>query len=272
MTDMNTSDFVKIYDEFMLKRQRERLLVRPNFIGVGAGRCGTSALFKLLSEQEDIHLSPAKEINFFGYRSVESDKHGLSFREYLTFFMGGAGKKIVGEISPIYLFQDSALEQIKKHIANPKILITLRSPIARALSHYKHHLKFHKISDVNIYFDEGLTAFRSGSMGNWFSPARSLRQSLYANDVSRAVGLFGKDNIHFIFFDDLAANPGGVISDLSSFLGVPITGELTRTNFSSRENLKLDHRLQEGLSDLFREDIDKLAALLHRDLSAWLTE
>jgi hypothetical protein len=59
------------------------------------------------------------------------------FGEYISLFKGGKDKKIRGEASVTYLYSKSATREIYELIPDAKIIISLRNPIERALSHFK---------------------------------------------------------------------------------------------------------------------------------------
>src|SRR5690606_28354658 len=49
--------------------------------------------------------------------------------------------------------------------------------------------------------------------------------------VAHAMEVFGRDQVHVVFFDDLRSDPAGVYQDLLEFLGLPHDG---RVNFESQ--------------------------------------
>ena len=57
-------------------------------------------------------------------------------QEYLQLFAGAAGERIVGEASPSYLADPEAPRLIQEASPDCRILISLRDPVDRAYSHY----------------------------------------------------------------------------------------------------------------------------------------
>src|SRR6056297_3678088 len=104
---------------------------KPNFFVVGAARSGTTTLYYTLKKHPDVFIQPLKEINYF----LSSNRR--TWQEYLNLFEGVKNEKIIGEISPKYLYYKEVPKLIKRKINNPKILIQLRDPLERAISHYK---------------------------------------------------------------------------------------------------------------------------------------
>ena len=129
---------------------------RPNFFMVGAPKTGTSSFFNYLSEHPDIFLPAVKELHYFSYPEVSDTYYDIPFvtseSEYLRLFDGRRNEKMAGDLSPSYLFQSRAAERILRFQPDARIIISLRNPIKRAISHY--------LMDVRLgYQDRPLAEF-----------------------------------------------------------------------------------------------------------------
>jgi hypothetical protein len=109
----------------------------PNFLLVGAAKCGTSSLYHYLQQHPDIFMSPAKEPRFFSNRAANpgsgpgdvgiSQKCVGSFDEYLKLFQKSKGKKAVGEASVDTMFHfKRTILAIQHYLHDPRIVIILR--------------------------------------------------------------------------------------------------------------------------------------------------
>ena len=107
---------------------------KPNFFCIGAQKCGTTSLFNLLVEHEDIFLPSVKEDHFFDVD--ERFNKGLDW--YLDqYFKDANNEKIVGSITPDYLFFNKCPKRIFNLLGKDiKLIIILRNPVDRAYSHY----------------------------------------------------------------------------------------------------------------------------------------
>ena len=108
----------------------------PDFIIIGAPKCGTSSLYVYLQQHPRVLLSHKKEINFF-------NKHfdrGIDW--YLAHFpaITDAENFITGEASTQYIFTQEAERKIVDAFPDTKIIIMLRDPVERTISDYYHHL------------------------------------------------------------------------------------------------------------------------------------
>ena len=84
-------------------------VVRPNFLGVGAGKAGTSWLHVCFEEHPDILVpQKVKEVDFF------SREYARGVDWYTAHFSHYAGEPAIGEISPTYMVFPGMPELIKK--------------------------------------------------------------------------------------------------------------------------------------------------------------
>ena len=200
-------------------------LKKPDFFIVGAPKCGTTALESYLSRHPDIFMGQ-KEMHVFG-----SDLHfGRQFyrrnlEAYLAEFDARKAKTIAGEASVWYLFSRSAAAEIKAFNPRARIIIMLREPVSMIYSLY-HQFK----SDGNEQlssFEEALMAEADRRAGrrnfrqSYFSQGLAYREvARYAKQIQRYFDVFGRENVHVILFDDLAADAVGAYNKVLRFLGV----------------------------------------------------
>lgn len=274
----NIDNYILEFDKYSLMKQHERILKKPSFIGVGAGRCGTTSLYSYLRNHPEVYMSPVKEINYFGFRDKETNPYGLSINEYYNYFLGAGSKKVIGEISPAYLALDNSAQLIHKYIGTCKIIITLREPWSRTLSQFKHHYDKHGYTDINQYLRQGLKAFYekpySAYRFNWFHPVKNISQSLYYEDIKKYVDTFGRENVHFILYDSIRKDEVGVLLKLSEFLNIENLSTplpVTNTSKKSRANvLNVDKKVMSELSKLFLKDIESIISSFDLPIEEWL--
>jgi hypothetical protein len=258
------------FDEMTLAQQKLEKLPFPTFLGVGAGRCGTTSIYDYLNRHPGVYMSPVKEINYFGVRSrSETRQRGLTVENYALFFSGHKNEKHIGEVSPIYLNQAGAALEILAALGKIKIVIQIREPVSRFLSQYKHHLNQHKIQILTEYVAVALrfAEFKSQRLNmDWFHPAKNLLQSFYADHIQTYFDLFGKENVLVIIYDDLAVSPQNVARKLCEFLDVPVPDFEMRAQNQSVGNLGgTDYHLA-ALQAVFDDDIDRTEKIVGRKL------
>ena len=114
----------------------------PDFIIVGAQKCGTTTIIKSLDKHPRVHIAnyiyPDKafgEVHFFNKKHMMLN--GINW--YKSLFKKDM---ICGEKTPCYMTRKSTMEKIHKHLPDVKIIICLRNPVKRIISH---------LNMVNIY-------------------------------------------------------------------------------------------------------------------------
>ena len=113
--------------------------MKVNTFIVGAPKTGTTSLYYYLNQHTNVCMSSIKEPNFFSAKEVNSLFYKSQIvddiNEYHKLFSQNK-KQIIGEASVSYLFFDEVPNRIYKYNPKAKIIILLRNPIERALSHY----------------------------------------------------------------------------------------------------------------------------------------
>lgn len=109
--------------------------MRPNLIIIGAQKCGTSALHYYLDQHPDIAMSSPKELDFF----IEDRNWHRGLDWYEQHWPDAA--MIRGEASPNYASypkRQRVAEKMASIVPGAKLILMVRDPIARLVSHYMH--------------------------------------------------------------------------------------------------------------------------------------
>jgi Sulfotransferase domain len=110
----------------------------PDFIIIGAQKCGTTFLYRLLVQHPHVKPAFAKEVHYFDLNFRKGDNW---YRSYFPLQMRISRKYITGEASPYYLFHPRAAKRASMVVPDAKLIILLRNPVDRAYSHYQHQVK-----------------------------------------------------------------------------------------------------------------------------------
>ncbi|HLF41664.1 MAG TPA: sulfotransferase, partial [Acidimicrobiia bacterium] len=118
----------------------------PEFLIIGAQRCGTTSLYKYLAEHSQFRSATLKTkgVHFFDTRY---DKGMAWYRAhfpsalYRSWFRARHGADLVtGEASPYYLFHPQVPYRLAEHVPAVKLIVMLRDPIERTYSQWQHEL------------------------------------------------------------------------------------------------------------------------------------
>ncbi|MEJ2557594.1 MAG: sulfotransferase domain-containing protein, partial [Anaerolineae bacterium] len=131
--------------------QHYRLITRfmrvlPDFLIIGAQKCGTDSLFRYLGGHPCIKLASSKEAHYF---DLKFDKGINWYRSHFPLIPYKYSVKrlrkqdlITGEATPYYLFHPHAPGRAAAIVPHVKLIVLLRNPADRAYSHYNHEVKY----------------------------------------------------------------------------------------------------------------------------------
>jgi hypothetical protein len=200
----------------------------PNFIIVGAAKCGTTSLDRYLKQHPDIYMCPVKEPYFFSFMNEKPNFLGphdtavnnvivSDIRVYKSFFKDVQNQKAIGECSNSYLFFENTPPRIKKFIPDCRIIIILRDPIERTYSHYRQAVM---IGHEELSFEEALEKEHERKENGWRWHYQYIAQSMYYQQVKRYFDLFDRKQVFVGLFEDLKADPANFTKEILVFLGV----------------------------------------------------
>jgi len=173
------------------------------FIGIGAQKSATTWIFKVLSDHPDIFIPKEKEIHFFS----DDENYNKGAKWYESKFENST-EKIVGDMSTSYLSSEKAVDRIIKHYSGAKIIVCLRNPVDRTVSHINHLISKNKLS-YKDNLDFILHKY-----------PEVIENSLYGKHLSGYFNKISRENFFVCFFDDIVKTPKKVVVDLYNFLGV----------------------------------------------------
>lgn len=192
--------------------------MRPNFFLVGASKSGTSTLYELLNRHPDIYMPEIKELHYFTHEEVLKTYYKpvlvvTNEEEYKNQFKEASTYSVAGDCTPNYLFYSGTAKKIKDFHSDAKIIIILRDPTDRAISHYfmDLNLGFHDIPLKKVISKESQHAmYREQYIGN----------SLYYKNVQEYLNVHSEKNVLVLDFEELKESPDTLIKKIYQFLGV----------------------------------------------------
>lgn len=203
-------------------------MVLPNFLIVGAQKCGTTSLHDLLAIHPEANMSWQKEVNFF----INRKKYEKGLGHYSTFWHNNTPKtRVIGEASPGYLVYPGVAEKIYQDLGAVKIVIILRDPIRRALSQYwdnRRHLSEH------LSFEQAIDHYLSDD----YDPTSKgyFSRGIYIKYIEVYWKFFGKQMVHIMTLENLIADPRSALKGLYDFLGISTEPEYLVLNKSSNSS------------------------------------
>ncbi len=197
-----------------------------SFLIAGAMRCGTTALASFLSRHPEIGMAPQKEVHFFDAPDFDegADPEEIAAR-YQGHFPRFSDRLHIGEATPIYLYLPAAIRRIARYNPRMKLIILLRDPVERALSHYQHSV-VHGWERAPLPVALLMEPFRlAGQRGNLSldSPLRRhsyIDRGFYARQLSVLDRYFPPDQVLVLSNRSLREEHALTLQRVYAFLGV----------------------------------------------------
>ena len=201
--------------------------MQPDFIVIGAMKCGTSTVCAYLEDHPDIFMVPKAEPNFFSHD--ENFARGTDW--YESFFAGQEGAHLRGEGSNAYasgqMFPHSAT-RMAAYKPDLKLIYIVRHPVERIVSAWIQN-RVNMGDKISATLDQAVREM----------PERYLGQSLYWQNLSRYRGLFPDNQIHIGFMEDMKADPNAFFAGICSFLRIDPMPNIQRDHLNPSMGKKM---------------------------------
>jgi hypothetical protein len=258
----------------LVGRNPGRGRVLPDFVLIGAAKCGTTSLYAWLCEHPFVRRPRRKEIDYFTfhhYRGPDWYRHNFPLASDRKAFAAEHGRPfITGEASPNYMFHEQVPQLMAKLLPDVKLLVALRNPVDRA--HSQFHMRRRQDQEPLESFGDALEAedsqFVGGDSGAKNRRRTYLRRGRYAEQLERWFAHFPAEQFHIVELGELSADPQRILGELRQFLGLAPGGsdELEARFTAKYESMPTDVRAH--LVEYFRPHNQRLYELLGREF-AW---
>jgi Sulfotransferase domain len=238
-----------------------------HFVIIGAQRCGTSYLSRLLDEHPGIEMAKPFRPQPKFFLDKEQVARGLDF--YENRFFSDDRSRVRGETSTSYIESELALQRIAALLPQAPVVVVVRDPVSRAVSNHRFSTE-HGVEHLPLA--EGLRA--DAGAREWdptrfsVSPFAYLARGRYADYLERVARHIPRERVRVLVFEELVSDPG-VLAALYEQLGVDPAftpaGLGTGINASAGDEV-LDDETEAWLRDYFAEPNRCLAEFLGREL------
>jgi hypothetical protein len=182
----------------------------PDFVVIGAPKCGTTFFYHLLSKHPHVEPAAFKEVHFFDLLFEEGVEW---YRQcFLPPEQRDGRRTITGDGTPSYLFHPLAAERMAGVIPEARLIALLRNPVDRSYSAYHHRAK-HK-DEIETFEEMVKASLESPTQG-------FLSQSIYVDHLVRWRKFFGEEQMLILKSEGFFEDPRGTLKATLSFLELP---------------------------------------------------
>jgi hypothetical protein len=176
----------------------------PGAIVIGAPKTGTTTLCAALARAPGIWMYPRKETHFFNLRY----DRGLDW--YAGLFAEAPDGALAMEGTPDYAMSNhvaAALERMRRHVPEARLVYMLRHPIERLESHY-----------VQMVANTRRVVPIADALARW---PEIVETSDYARILAQVHRSYPPERVHVLFLEDYRRDARACHGRLLRFLGRP---------------------------------------------------
>lgn len=258
-----------------------RARMKPEFLIVGAQRCGTTTLYRLLEEHPNV-VRPtfSKGIGFFDLNYTK----GMAW--YLSHFpldrLAQARRPARGplkafESSGYYMYHPDAAGRIAEDLPGVQLVVLVRDPVERAYSAHRHELAR---GYETLPFGEAIrreperlraeeaAVLQEPTLERFHHRHHSyLARGRYAEQVRRLRSAVGDERVYVMDADSFFTAPQTEFTALTDWLDLPRHVPTGVKPWNARPRDPMPTELRNELSDYFAPYDADLATLIGRQVS-----
>ncbi|HYV54430.1 MAG TPA: sulfotransferase [Chitinophagaceae bacterium] len=182
---------------------------------IGAQKAGTTSLQNYLNEHPEILGHPQIEFGFFKDDAMYANGYEKEFSRHFTAGNINTAKAVVAKNTGMY-DSEKALERLRQHNPDCKLVFIVREPVSRAYSSYSMEKfnglltrDFSEIKDVieEKRFDDMMYRF-------------FIRLGLYSEFLKSIYKFFPENQVKIVLFEKLGKDPAGVCREIFQWLNI----------------------------------------------------
>ena len=224
--------------EKLYRKMTSRLRQLPDFIIIGAGRAGTTALYSYLIQHPLIAAASTDnnesvaDLHFFEY-IISNNIQWYKSHFPILFSKSNKHKNsfITGEYTSTYMYHPDVPKRIFNLLPKIKLIVILRNPIDKAYSTYQQQFRF---GEYTTSFEDAINAeFRRIDLNKDFPELNSnnydfenfvaqniIRHGVYADYLETWLKIFDRKQILILNSDDLKKSTKETLRRVFNFLNV----------------------------------------------------
>lgn len=247
----------------------------PSVYFIGASKCASTTLYNIFKNHcNEVYCSDKKENRFF----IKDYHKGV---KELAKIYPNPCDKIILDFQPNNCLYSWAAERIGEVCNDPKIILVIRNPVARAYSEICHFKKMRPgrlIGTPDEIIEQNFNTFSDNKFPDEYSYIKQcdpvggnyehtfLEMGCYINHYNR----YKQFKMKIIIFEDFVLNHQLVIDDICSFIGIDKFKVVAIDKSNSKtDNLYFNSSSIMKLNRFYRKYNHDMSELLGVNLKEW---
>ncbi|MBV9161373.1 MAG: sulfotransferase [Pseudonocardiales bacterium] len=256
----------------------------PDFLLIGAPKCGTSALHAALARHPGLLLSEPKEPKFFLTDGPPPDsgggpgdvatwsEHVWRREDYEALFTAAPEGVLRGESTTFYLYDRDAQRRIRALLPDAKLIAVLRDPVERAHSNWAHLRGAHLEPEAD--FLTALELEKERISKGWAHFWHYVELGRYGAQLDHLFSLFNRNQVLLLRYRELRDAPGQTVDQVCRFLEVApgLVAHVPRHNVRpdvAGRTFKPSPAERAAALPWFVDDVKRVEAITGWSLAAW---
>lgn len=258
--------------------------MKPDFIIIGVQKGGTTSLYHYLIQHPQIVPALEKEVHFF---DLEFDRGWNWYMSHFPDMLATnqdndryssatltTGQMLTGEASPYYIFHPLVPQRIAQSLPTVKLIVLLRDPVDRAISHYYHAVQwgFEKLTIADAFAQEKerlageVEKMLADPSYHSFNHRHFsyLARGRYAEQLAHWFEYFPREQFLILSSESLYRDPDCALQRVCQFLGLPFQPLTSYERYNSGNYHQPDSALSQQLADYFWPHNQQLMQLLNQ--------
>jgi hypothetical protein len=223
----------------------------PDFLIIGARKCGTTFLYDLLTRHPYVEPAAKKELHYF---NILFKEEGLEwYRRCFPAPRWKDGRRIItGEATPYLAASHGVPKRVARVLPRARLIALLRNPVDRAYSDYQ---QARRKGREPLTFEEAIQAEKTQTLAG----RQYLYRSTYVHHLQRWSNYFGEDQMLVLKSEDFFERMQGALERVLDFLDLPSwKSEALKNRNKGKYELEMDPATRQRLEDYFEPYNERL--------------
>lgn len=251
--------------------------IMPEFIIIGAQKCGTTSLYRYLAGHPQVIRSFKKEIDYFDLhyeRGIHWYRSHFPYSLHRRWRTGVMSRRcLTGEASTNYIVDPLAPARAAQILPSVRLVALLRNPVERAFSHYRHRVRYWQesrtfpdaiASEMDVIEREGHRRLLAAldPEASRFRRRSYLLKGIYANQLTNWQEHFSSGQILVLGAEELYSSPRATFARVVEFLGLEPWNPAGFDAHNSFSYGSMGGRSRDCLAEFFEPHNERLYELL----------
>ena len=214
--EVGFSNILLLDNEAYFRMQKEENQ-RHEFLCVGFSKSGTTSIHSALKTNKKVFLPAGKETFYLNWKNGKEDAPEIYKQRYFTKVRDG---HTVGAIEPSYYKR--AKEVYACFGKDVKLIFVMRNPAGATYSYYRMMMRRpRKLSYIKYYKKYG--KYTVDMFSDYVEDEIATRKQdrfFYDAWIEEYLEYFPKEQMKFVFFEELVQEPERIMNEIQEFIGV----------------------------------------------------